>query len=90
METTTITAARYVGTGIEQGLCDQCYGSVTFWYGSGSSDPYLSPTDPDADPDPAQFVSDLQDTNHIIFSLSFNAHFCFNSTFTSFFKDKNS
>ncbi len=44
-------------------------GSVTFWYGSGcgsgSSDPYLWLTDPDADPalDPALFVSDLQDAN---------------------------
>ncbi len=28
----------------------QCWGSVTFWYGSGSSDPYLWQTDPDADP----------------------------------------
>ncbi len=27
-----------------------CCGSVTFWYGSGSSDPYLCPTYPDADP----------------------------------------
>ncbi len=38
-------------------------GSVTFWYGSGcgsgSSDPYLWRTDPD----PALFVSDLQDAN---------------------------
>jgi hypothetical protein len=37
----------------------QCSGSVTFWYGSGSADPYLSPTDPDL----ALFVNDLQDTN---------------------------
>ncbi len=28
----------------------QCCGAVTFWYGSGSSDPYLGLTDPDADP----------------------------------------
>ncbi len=34
----------------------QCSGSVTFWYGSGSADPYFWL----ADPDPAFFVSDLQ------------------------------
>jgi len=28
----------------------QCSGSVTFWYGSGSEDPYSWLTDPDADP----------------------------------------
>ncbi len=28
----------------------QCWGSVTFWYGSVSSDPYLWLTNPDADP----------------------------------------
>jgi hypothetical protein len=37
----------------------QCSGSVTFWYGSGSSDPYFWPTDPD----PALFVSDFKDAN---------------------------
>ncbi len=42
-------------------LLIQCSGSVTFWYRSGSSDPYLSPTDPDPDPD--IFVSDLKDAN---------------------------
>ncbi len=47
----------------------QWSGSVTFWYGSGCgygfSDPYLSLTDPNADPapDPALFVSDLYDAN---------------------------
>ncbi len=35
----------------------QCSGSVTFWYGFGSADTYLWLTDPD----PAIFVSDLQD-----------------------------
>ncbi len=47
---------------------NQCCGSVTFWYGSGSvyANPYLWLTDPDSDPtpDPAPypviFVSDLQ------------------------------
>jgi hypothetical protein len=28
----------------------KCCGSVTLWYESGSSDPYLCLTDPDADP----------------------------------------
>ncbi len=39
--------------------------------------------DPDADPDPAIFVSDLQDVN--VFCL-----LLFEGTFTSFFKDKKS
>ncbi len=36
---------------------------MKFWYGSGSEDPNLGLMDPDpvADPDPAIFVSDLQD-----------------------------
>ncbi len=40
---------------------DQRCGSVTFWNGSGSADPYISLTDPDLDP--AIFVSELQDSN---------------------------
>jgi hypothetical protein len=41
-------------------------------------------SDPDADPDPAIFVSDLQDvTKKLIFCL-----LLFEGTFTSFFKDK--
>jgi hypothetical protein len=44
-------------------------GSMKFWYesecGSGSADPYLCLMDlgPNSDPDPAIFVSDLQDIN---------------------------
>ncbi len=34
---------------------------MKFWYGSGSSNTYLSLTDPDRALDPAIFVSDLQD-----------------------------
>jgi hypothetical protein len=47
----------------------QCSGSLRFWYGSRSSDPYLCLTDPDADPapDPALFASDLQDANKKFF-----------------------
>ncbi len=61
----------------------QCCGSVTFWYGSGSANPYLWLAD--SDPDPAIFVSDLQDV--------FSTYFClllFEATYTSFFKDKKS
>ncbi len=39
----------------------QCCGCVTFWYGSGSTDPYFWLTDPDSVSDPAFFVGDLQD-----------------------------
>ncbi len=56
----------------------QCSGSVTFWYGSGSGDPYLWLTDLDSDPapDPDFFVSDLQDGNYIFFFVFF-AYYCF-------------
>ncbi len=42
-------------------------------YGSGSADPYLWLMDPDtdADPDPAIFVTDLQDINKIAYYLTF-------------------
>ncbi len=40
---------------------NHCSRSVTFWYESGSTDPHLSLTDPEWDPDPALFVSDLHD-----------------------------
>jgi hypothetical protein len=56
--------------------------SMTFWYGSGSgsADPYLWLTDPD----PALFVSDLQDANlKYFFGL-----LLIEGTFISFFKDK--
>jgi hypothetical protein len=47
-------------TAILLNVLKQCFGSVvTFWYGYESVKPYLSITDPD--PDPALFVSDLQD-----------------------------
>ncbi len=43
----------------------QCWGSVTFWCGSGSADLYLWPTDlapdPDPTPDPTPFFSDFKD-----------------------------
>ncbi len=60
----------------------QCSGSVTLWYGSGSF--WL--TDPA--PDPALFVSDLQDANKKYYF--FQSFLLFEDTFTSFFKDKKS
>jgi hypothetical protein len=44
-----------------QTACEQCPGSVTFWYGFGSADPYHWLTDPD--PDPALFLSAFQYIN---------------------------
>ncbi len=40
---------------------------MTFWYVAGSADSYLRLTDsdPDPSPNPAIFVSDLQDGNYI-------------------------
>jgi len=47
--------------------------------------------DPDADPDPAIFVSDLYDANkQQIFLKKFFYLLLFEGTFTSFFKDKKS
>jgi hypothetical protein len=40
----------------------QCSGSVTFWYGSGSVDPYPCLTD--QAPDTGLLVSDLQDATN--------------------------
>jgi hypothetical protein len=54
---------------------------VTIWYGSGSSDPFLWLTDPD----PALFVSNLQDANKKLFCL-----LLFKGTFASFFTNKRS
>ncbi len=45
----------------------QCCGSIKFWYGSGSADQYLLLMD--TDPDPAIFVSDLQEINTKVFLL---------------------
>ncbi len=42
-------------------LLVQRWGSVTFWCGSGSSDPYLWLMDPDPTPDPTPFFIDCQD-----------------------------
>jgi hypothetical protein len=53
----------------------QCCGSVTFWYGLGSADPCLILLDPDPVPDPAIFVTDLQDANKNFFPLSFPTYY---------------
>ncbi len=45
----------------------QCSGSMTFWCGSGSADPCLLLMDPD----PAIFVTDLQDANKKLISKKF-------------------
>jgi hypothetical protein len=67
---------------------------MTFWCGSGSEsvsvDPYLWLMDPDADPDPAIFVVDLQDANKKLIYKRFFCILIFEGTFTSFFKDKKS
>jgi hypothetical protein len=53
-----------------------CCVSMKFWYESGSADPYLRLMDPDADPDPAIFVSDLQDVPIFFFAYYFlKVHF---------------
>ncbi len=58
---------------------------MTFWYGSGSGDPYLWQTDPD----PAFFVRGWLDAikKEVFFSRSF-CFLLFEGTFTSVFKDK--
>ncbi len=50
----------------------QCSGSMTFWGGSGSADPCLWLMDPD----PAIFVTDLQDASKkFIFNTIFSAYY---------------
>jgi hypothetical protein len=48
-----------------QWASSQCWGSVTFWYGSGSADPKLLLMDSDPATDPAIVVSDLQDGKYL-------------------------
>ncbi len=63
-------------------LLQQCSGSVTFWYGSGSEDSYLWLTEMDR----ALFISDFQDAQKKFFFV-----FClilFEDIFTSFSKIK--
>jgi hypothetical protein len=46
--------------------------------------------DPDSDPDPAVFIIDLQDANKKLLQKKLFGRLLFESTFTSFFKDKKS
>jgi hypothetical protein len=52
-------------------LSKQCWGSVTFWCGSGSPDPYLLLMDQDPTPDPSPFFVEFKDTKKIIFFIFF-------------------
>ncbi len=68
------------GKWIKVSCSSQFCGSMKFWYESvsGSADPYICLMDPDADPDPAVFVSDLQDIKkyfYFVFCLLFLHHF---------------
>jgi hypothetical protein len=47
-------------------------------------------SDPDANPDPAIFIIDLQDAKKTNLKKSFSAYLLFECTFTSFFKSKKS
>jgi len=62
----------------------QCWGSVTFWYGSGSPDPYLWLTDPDADPEVPNAYRHADPTDRIQIRMRIRN----TGTFTSFFKKK--
>jgi hypothetical protein len=71
-------------------LCfKRCYGSMTFWLGSGSTDPCLWLMDPDLWSDHAIFVIYLQDANKKLIQKILLL-ITFVDTFTSFFKDKKS
>jgi hypothetical protein len=65
---------------------------MTFWCGSGSGskDPCIWLMDPDADPDPAIFMNDLQDSNKKTIKKLFFCIILFEGTVTKFFKDKKS
>ncbi len=49
-----------------------CWGSVIFWCGSGSPDPYLWLIDPDPTPDPTPFFSDFKDVKNLFFFIFFS------------------
>jgi len=58
-----------------------CWGSVKFWCGFGSVDPYLWLTDPDPTPDPTFFFSDFKDAKQIFFII-FYLNISLSSVFT--------
>jgi hypothetical protein len=43
---------------------NDCWGSVTFWCGSGSADRYIWLMDPDPTPDPTPFFNDFKDAKN--------------------------
>ncbi len=53
----------------------QCCGSATFWYGSGSADPYLWLTHPDLALDSATFVSNFSRRQQKLFFFLHFHHF---------------
>ncbi len=63
----------------------QCCESMTFWYGSGSADPYLGLIDPDP-----LFLSVTFKKATKIYHSCFAYYLLFEGTLTSFFKDKKS
>ncbi len=68
---------------------NQCCGSMTFWYGSGSGSAHPCLWLMDPDPDTAVFVFDLQDVNKKLFFLSLLAYYFWRSIYI-IFKDKKS
>ncbi len=56
-----VARSGFLGSSWCRSIEDQCCGSVTFWYGSESVDPYHG----HRDPDPACFVSGWQETIRI-------------------------
>jgi hypothetical protein len=70
----------------------QCWGSVIFWCGSGSADPYLWLTDSAPDPDPTPdtlFFSDFKDAKKkfFFFLITYShAHYLQSKKFNFFLK----
>jgi hypothetical protein len=93
MDTDREHSAYQSRTGSACRLQDQCSRSVTFYYGSGFSDPYTAwITNPDLDPDPAlvdSTVCSFQDASKKIsfFSMFFCLYLSV-GTFKSVLKDK--
>jgi hypothetical protein len=58
---------------LERYPLQQCWGSMTFWCGSGSPDPYLGlmDQDPDSTPDLTPFFIDFKDAKKIFFLFFF-------------------
>ncbi len=67
----------------------QCCGSMKFWLGSGSADPFLWLMVPDPDLDPAIFVSNLQDAKikkkNFLFIVYFFSYYFWKVHFSYYF-----